>query len=239
MSQVFSFKRYVWLVKRQWCENAAIYKWGIVLLVLVVGLLFWLTSNWKDVDNPHFGQMETFSITGLFFIYIYGAYFFESLSSRHKRMFYFSLPVSPLDRVAVAFTYVMILMPVLILTIFTVFDFAAVQLFNHIHETLEQMFFKTSSPFGNIGMMVVMLFSYLSFTSIFTFGSLIFGKKGIVITLIASCILLFISSFILIKILSIPPWNVSDIIKGNILNFFFLLPVWWVLMFFVMKKKEA
>jgi len=239
MNQVFSFKRYVWLLKRQWCENAAIYKWGIVLLVLAVGLLFWLSGNWKDVNNPHLGQMETFSITGLFFLYIYGAYFFESLSFKHKRMFYFSLPVSPLERVAVAFAYVMILMPVLILTIYTVFDFISVQLFNHIHGTSVQMFFKTSSPFGNIGMMVVMLFSYLSYTSIFTLGSLMFGKKGILITLFAASILIFIILFIRIKILSYPPWAVSDIIKGNILSFFFLLPVWWILMYFVMKKKEA
>jgi hypothetical protein len=153
-------------------------------------------------------------------------------------MFYFSLPVSPLERVTVAFTFVMVLMPVLLLTVFTVFDFLFVQLFNHIHGTSVEMFFKTSSPFGSLGLMFVMLFSYLSLTSIFTLGSLMFGKNGIIITLIAASFIMLICSFILIKILSLS-WADSNIIVGNVVSLFFLLPVWWVLMYFAMKKKEA
>ena len=66
MNQVFSFKRYVWLLKRQWYENAAIYKWGIVLLVLVTGLLFGLGSLMFGKKGPVISI--TFIIV-LFYIY--------------------------------------------------------------------------------------------------------------------------------------------------------------------------
>ncbi len=173
MNQNFSFKRYLWLVKRQWYENAAIYKWGIVLMIIAFALLFWLSSDWKMVDNPRLGQMETFSVVGIFFLYIYSANFFESLSSKHKGMFYFSLPVSTLERVAVAFTFVLVLLPALLLMVFSIFDFIFVQLFNHIHGVSVQMFFKTASPFDFIGVPFLLTWSFLSFNSIFVLGSLI------------------------------------------------------------------
>ena len=240
MNQIFCFKRYLWLVKRQWYENAAIYKWGIVLMVLMTGLLFWLSSTWKTVDNgykPFLGQMPTFALTGILFLYIYGANFFDSLTSRHKKMFYFSLPALPLERIAVAFTFVIVLLPVLFLLVFTIFDFFAVQLFNHIHGAASvQMFFKTASPVGHIALFVMMILSYLSFTSIFTLGSLMFGKQGAIILLIPFSFIQFVFSLFLVKILS---YEVYELILINVIVSIFLLPFWWVLMYFVMKRKEA
>ena len=241
MNQFFSFKRYLWLVKRQWFENAAIYKWGIVLMVLTVGFLFGMTSNWKTADNPQLGQKQVFFITVILFFYIYAAYFFESLSSKHKRMFYFSLPVLPLERIAVAFTFVMLLMPALFLTVFTIFDFITVQLFNYIHGTSAQMFFKTDFS-GIMGISLFWMFlGYFSFISIFTLGSLIFGKKGPVISLIFIFAFIFIYFWIWRWLITIGVCSPKpDFIVGNGRDIFvYLIPVWWVLMYFVMKRKEA
>jgi hypothetical protein len=249
MNQIFSFKRYAWLVKRQCFENAAIYKWGIALMVLVTGLLFWLTSNWKTVDkfmeiNPHLinddityfyprlGQGPTFLLTGIFLFCIFGGWFFESLTSKQKRMFYFSLPVLPLERITVAFTFVMILMPVLFFTIFTVFDFIFVQFFNHVHGTSVQMFFKTASYYEGTRK-IILLSIPLSITSIFTLASLIVGKKGPVISIIAIIALLYIwvRSSMLFDV------HPDDLLNSGI--FTLIIPVCWMLMYFVMKKKEA
>jgi len=257
MNQVFSFKRYWWLVKRQWYENAAIYTWGIVLMVLATGFLFWFTSSWKTIDMlleanpnlsrsnfigyPNLGQLPTFAIAGLVFIYIYGANFFESLTSINKKMFYFSLPVLPLERVAVAFTYVMILLPVLFVIVFTFFDLIAVQLFNHIHGTSVQMFFKTDSPFGSIGLMYVMIMSYLAYTSMFTLGSLMFGKKGVAISLFIIFGLTFVYSWSWRLLIHDGTVSFDVFLKSNafIFNIFFIFLLSWTMMFFVMKKKEV
>ncbi len=240
MNQNFSFKRYLWLAKRQWYENAAIYKWGIVLMILAIALLFWLSSSWKTVDNPPLGQMETFSVVGIFFLYAYSAWFFESLSSKHKRMFYFSLPVSALERVAVAFTCVMVVLPFLLLSVFIVFDFIFVQLFNYIHGTSVQMFFRTVLPsvYGD-GLFIIMLLSYLSYASIFTLGSLVFGKKGPIISIVFIIVFLLIVAWIwrFFSVYTDNPNFVIDFVKSHI--FMYFLPVCWTMMYFVMKKKEA
>ena len=237
MNQVFSFKRYLWLVKRQWYENAAIYTWGIVLMVLVTGLVFGITSDWKTIDNPKLGQIRPFSMIVVLPI-IYGVFFFKSLNFTHKRMFYFSLPVSPLERIAEAFTYVMAFLPVLVLIVFTVCDFVSVQLFNHIHGTSVQMFFKTPSPFERIGLIFVLILGYLPYASLFMLCSLKYGKRGLIVASIAIVIFVIISTLIFIIILSDNSAG-TVMIKGNFLSSIFFTPVCWVLMYFVMKKKEA
>ncbi len=235
MNQIFSFKRYGWLLKRQWYENATIYKWGIVLLIIAIVGFFWGSSDWKAVDEPHLGQMETFSIVGVFFLYIYGANFFDSLSSKNKGMFYFSLPVSAFERVAVAFTFVMILLPVLLLIIFSAFDFIFVQLFNHIHGVSVQMFFKTASPLGSIGLLPSMVWAYLSYTSFFVLGSLMFGKKGITITFIVTAVFVFI--FFWLRFFIYGQMSIIDFFRSSF--FVLLIPVCWVMLFFAMKRKEV
>jgi hypothetical protein len=172
MNQIFSFKRYWWLVKRQWYENAAIYKWGIVLMVFITGFAFWLIGNWKPVDFPVLQQKGVFYLTVSICLFIYGANFFRNLSSKHKKMSYFSLPVSQLERIAVAFTYVMVFMPVFMLSVFTVFDILFVQLFNHIHGVSEQMIFMSNKPFGLPNSLLMITLFHLSIISIFAFGSL-------------------------------------------------------------------
>jgi len=234
MNDFFSFKRYAWLVKRQWFENAAIYKWGIVLMALSVGLLFWLVSEWKTDANPRLEQVTVFFITLVLFLYSYGAWFFESLCSNHKRMFYFSLPVTSLERVAVAFLFVIVLMPILILLVFSLFDFFAVQLFNHIHGTSVQIFF-TKPPFATKRLMIAALLTYLSNASFFTLFTLMFGKKGLVLS-----ILCFIGFFLILGWLSqtfFAGFTFMDFIESGFYSFF--LPICWVAMYFVMKKKEA
>ena len=256
MNQIFSFKRYFWLVKRQWFENAAIYKWGIVLIVSVTGFLFWLTSNWKTVDKylefnpdlinrdishfyPRLGQEPTFLLIGIFLLCIFGGWFFESLSSKHKKMFYFSLPVSPLERVVVAFTCVIVLFPVLLLTVFTIFDCIFVQLFNHIHGTSVQILLKKGTLFNNVGIIGLSL-SFLSLASIFTFGSLILGRKGPIVTIIFIIAISFAYFWLIKWLFVLGLYSRPNFVIGNGRDIFvYLIPVWWVLMYFVMKKKEA
>ena len=237
MNQNFSFKRYVWLLKRQWYENAAIYKWGIALMVLAVGVLFWLTSTWKPVVNPRLGQMETFSVTGMLFLYVYAAWFFDSLSSKHKKMFYFSLPVSSLERIAAAFSCVMVFFSVLYLSVFSVFDFIAVQLFNHIHGTSVQMFFRTGfSCYIEMSLFEVIL-RFLSIASIFTLGSLMFGKKGLVMSITFMIAFGFIYFWICKWLMMFDLHNQNIVINFHIFTYF--LPVCWTMMYFVMKRKEV
>ena len=291
MNQVFSFKRYVWLLKRQWYENAAIYKWGIVLMVLVVPLLFWMNSDWETIDKfmekypykyefyandsqydishfyPRLSHIQVLFLTGMFFLYIYGGWFFNNLTSKQKRMFNFSLPATTLERVALVFTCVMILMPILLLIVFNVFDFLSVQLFNHIHGTSEQMFLINPKPlfdrgeyslYGGIALILVSLLGYLSNTSILMLGSLMLGKKGQAISVVF--MIVFLSICYRLYIIFFDVINSEDIVRDSVdfIGFYFISPsvaiylsksnifiyilplaVCWAIMFFVMKKKEA
>jgi len=226
MNHFFSFKRYVWLLKRQWYENAAIYKWGIVLMVLVPDLLFWIIKSWEITHPNSHTDTETVMIAKTLFLYIFGATFFNNLESKNKKMLYFSLPVSALERVAVAFTFVTVLMPVLYSGIFTLSNLVSAQLFDHIHGT-SFMYSELMLPFQP-------LFFHLSLCSIFALGSLMFGKKGSIITLLAIVAFLYIYRWLWywLKYFEIVNHNV-----GNIL--FFIFPLCWAAIYFVMKRKQA
>ena len=142
MNQIFCFKRYLWSLKRQWFENVVVYKFGAINMLLFIGFMFFAFSNLTS--KPHLAQEPAFYVTSIINISIYGFAFFEFLNEKSKGMFYFSAPVSPLERLAVAFTYVMIIVPVLFLTVFFVFDALFVQIFNTVHdEATAQMIFKS------------------------------------------------------------------------------------------------
>jgi len=255
MNQIFCFKRYVWLLKRQWYENATGYKWGIALMALLIGAMFglflWISSRAMfkipDVGYAELlfaGQAATFFTTGVLFLFVYGARFFSSLASKNRKMFYFSLPVSPLERVAVAFTFVSAFVPLLFWIIFTIFDCITVQIYNQMHDTSVQMFYKMTIENDSYNSMKAATFvtylGYLSFVSIFALGSLIFGKKGPVLSILSIIAIFTIYSCIMkwLKVLGVSVPNTFTIGSGRDL-FDFLIPLWWILMYFVMKRKEA
>ena len=242
MNQIFCFKRYVLLLKRQWFENETSYKLGIALMALMVGVLFGLflwISTWTNTDVSFFPtlQMGIFAITGIIFLYKYGANFFNSLTSKNKKMFYFSLPVSAFERVVVTFSFVLVFMPILILTVFSVFDFIAVQLFNQMHSVSAQMFFKSLAPFGSLGKMFVMILSYMSYASVFTLGSLMFGKKGPIITIVFLIVYFSFYSWFSKNIDADYSAFIIDFMKNY--AFIYLLPISWTAIYFVMKRKET
>ena len=237
MNRIFNFKRYMWLAKCQWYENAASYKRRIFLMILATGLLFWLFVSLKSSVPPEIAQTITFCITGIVFLYVHGATFFKGLSSKHRKMFYFSLPATPLERVAVTFTFVMALMPVIFLTVFAIFDFVFVQMLNRIHDIPAQTFFNTLPTFDTSAKtMVVMVLSQLSIVSIFTLGASIFGKRGPVI----SIIFMIVFTSVYDRLLKLFYGADSlEIVLSERYTFIYLLPVCWIAMYFVMKKKEA
>ena len=235
MNQIFSFKRYWWLVKRQWYENATTYKWGIVSIMVGIPFLFWFFNAWGNLDNPRLKRVDTLLLV-LGLICLYGAYYFIGiLRPKRKRMSYFSLPFTPLERVSVAFTFAMALMPILIMTVFTVSDFIFVQLFNHIHETSEQMLFKLQTPSssGPVKWVFGMLGMSLCFTSIFALGSLMFGVKGPIASIIFIVVLTFIYDRYVMIFGKLPDFIESIVIVC-------LIPIFCLaMMYFIMKRKEA
>ncbi|MDR0815210.1 MAG: hypothetical protein LBN37_05615 [Bacteroidales bacterium] len=245
MNQIFSFKRYAWLVKRQLVENAAIYKYGIGLLIGLIALFFWLFSNWKsDAIAPSLGHIPVLFITGSFFLLIFSGNFFESIGSKNKGMFYFSLPVSPLERVAVAFTFVMILFPALFLLIFSAFDYCAVQAFNSIHHTNVKMIELDLNITGIYALLI----------SAFALGSFMFGKNGMIKTglslfalvLVYFGLTLLIFRFILNGLsfginINSNDIRINDIPFNDLFTsaWYLLIPLFWIILYFKIKEKEV
>lgn len=238
MNQIFNFKRYTLLLKHQWAENAVIYKWGIILMLILTPLLFWLCSNWKASQTLNWGQQPTFVLLGVLYLYTFAGNFFESLANKSKGMFYFSMPVSSLERISVAFTFVLVLFPTLFMTVFSVFDFIFVQLFNYTHGTSKQMIIT------NVSLLWPFVRYYLTTASILILGSLVFGKNGIIKTVFTFSVI-SAAFFGLLKLFSIITQVPIKFNESKVLGFennwlFCLIVLFcWTMLYFKMKKKEV
>jgi hypothetical protein len=203
-------------------------------MVLVPELLFWITNSREIFFNPvpDFGT-RTAIMTRMVSLYIFAALFFFNWGSKRSRMFYLSLPVTSLERVAVAFTFMMVLMPVLVEGLNLVSHFIFVPLFDYIHGTSLQE--KELYAYSEWGLICKVIFYNLSLCSIFALGSLIFGQGGSVITLLIFSVPFAIYKWlwwsVLVKLLA--PNTQPEIIL------YFIFPACWVAMYFVMKKKEV
>jgi len=225
MNQIFSFKRFLWLLKRQWFENATLYKWGLILIPLITGLLFVWAIYW-DVGGNYslYQRAPIFALTLLIIPLVYMLSFFGDLRIKSKGMFYFSLPVSPLERIVVAFTFTLGLL-VISFVILTIFDFIFVPIFNQLHETSEKMLIKTEEFFPR-------------FLKI-SLGFLPFGVIGMLASLMNRKIEQYTVLCFMIFLVFIP----FSVEKAQMIKFFeiypILIPVCWVYMFFAIKRKEV
>ena len=147
-------------------------------------------------------------------------FFFDDLNIKNKGMLYFSLPVSPLERISVAFTFVIVIFPTLMFLVFTVFDYCYVQLYNHIHGTWKQ----TSSilVFSSLSL------GFLSLASAAMWRSLKFGTKKTWHNLVSFPLFILILRFVF-KISFIKIFNICALI----------FPVFWIMMYYAMKKREV
>lgn len=97
MNQVFSFKRWLLLLKRHWTENGKLFFYGTLSLLgaISVTLLIWIASN------HHYNQYDLliFYLIGL---YLVGAIFasnsFNMLQKKDQGIYYLSLPASHFEK---------------------------------------------------------------------------------------------------------------------------------------------
>jgi len=240
MNQIFSFKRYAWLLQCQWYENVVFYTIGIVLVVIASIMIYWSNVRLLD-ENQDFSEIQIILLItlGMFVMLAFGAGFFNKLHSKRKGMFYVSLPALPLERVAAAFTYIAVIVPLFFFVIFGTIEFVVAQIFSQVHGTATQMLFSGNFP-SNVSVFTILL-SFLSFSSISAFWSLVFGKKGAIATVFfifgwTMLVVLIVSWLIEKEFYELPPYD--GITIGNYL-FVYLIPIWWILMYFVMKRKEV
>jgi|GEM_PF-3390388 len=243
MNKIFSFKRVALLLKNQWYENASIYMIGIVLTIALSIVMFWGNfSYWElEYDFPYMQRTVLF-LSGILALLAFGATFFNKLHAKQKGMFYASLPVLTLERVVAAFICLAVIAPLLFLLIFNVIDFVAVQIFNQIHETTKQMLFRGNIP--SVYSIFTIFLALLSFSSISAFWSLLFGKKGAIATVFFIVISIMIYALTLGWLIKKGFYeNPSDNINISIGEgddfFIYLIPIWWILMYFIMKRKEV
>lgn len=242
MNQIFSFKRYAWLLKSQWYENASIYKIGIVLAVVLTIVIFVSFTSGQQFDVSQFKHIQAtvFILSGILVSLAFGAVFFNKLHSKEKGMFYVSLPILPLERIAVTFFCSAIVVPVLFLIIFNIFDFFAVQLLNYTSGASEQMLFVGNFPSN----LFAIFLSFFSFFSISAFWSLAFGKKGTIATAFFIAVSITVYALIFawldkIGVVPKPPEGFQIAIGYGDDFFVYMIPIWWILMYFVMKRKEV
>ena len=235
MNQIFSSKRFVWLLKRQWMENSAFYKWGMAIIVVVIPVIQWSFILWRMNDKrPEMGHELVVVILSIF-LWLYASYYFiQTLGSKSKRMFSFSLPVLPLEQVMVAFVYIVVLVPAYVFAVFCINDYLFVQLFNDIHEVSEQMLISKSlqTSFGLIDLFILHLVYLFYFVPIFALCSFFLRNRG-----------LFISFGLYISALSFISYKkVWELYCSCFFGMFFCVCLihafCWTLIYFGMKNKE-
>jgi hypothetical protein len=234
MNQIFSFKRFVWLLKRQWMENSAFYLFTMGIIAVAIPVIQWsfiITS--MDDKRLNMGQESTF-VFSLFFLCGYAAHYFnQSLGSKNKQMFSFSLPVSPLEQVLVAFTFVVALVPAFVLTVFCVYDYLFVQLLNDMHKASEQMlmFKSTSTKWGVVNYFIVHLVNLFAIIPIFALCSYLLKNRGLFISI----------SLYLITMFSYEKWLRYPIscLFETVICVLLIQAFCWTLMYFGMKNKEV
>ncbi|MDR3261274.1 MAG: hypothetical protein LBT78_05505 [Tannerella sp.] len=247
MNQLFSFKRYAWLMKRQFVENKKIYFWGIGAIVACVALMFMTFIRWDK--GEYFDHEPVFGISCFIFMLFYAGTFCEPLNSKYKGMFYFSLPATPLERLAVIFSYVMVLFPAVLLSILYVEDYLAVAIFNSIHGAQKHLL----SLFALEWKVVLVMPQFVSGIALCSF---MLGRAGI----LKAGFLFFIGMLLSFLIASgvynlIIPAHISNIEWNGVWiekyqttlsvdsiytqAWYLLAPVCWVVFYFKLKEKEV
>ena len=234
MNQIFSFKRFVWLLKRQWMENSAFYLFTMGIIAVAIPVIRWsFIIGSLGVNRLQMGHESTFVFL-IFFLWGHAAHYFnQNLGSKSKRMFSFSLPVSPFERVMVAFSFVVMFVPVFVLTIFCINDYLFVQLYNEIHKASEQMLiFKfTPTKWGDVNFFSVYLVNLFAFIPIFALCSFFLRNRGLFLSI--SLYMIFMFSFE--KRMGCYISNLFETVMYVLLFQVFC----WMLMYFGMKKKEV
>jgi hypothetical protein len=241
-------------MKRQYVENATLYRWSVLVLILSVPFLNWLFIDWNSVSSLGSGNGSReviFVISCAIFPVIFGGTFFENIASKYKGMSYFSLPVSVPERLTAAFSYTMILFPAACFTLFSVCDAFSIWLYNTKFDT-DYVSFVTYLDFELVYLIVTMI-------SMFVLGSFMFGKISIVKTGAVLAILFGLFQG-LIKL--IYPLIIRDEIKNvefdslmfkseagiwewvQVETFFshswyFIAPLCWIVLYFKLKEREV
>ncbi len=249
MNQIFSFKRYILLMKRQFAENKRLYLWGTGGVLAIIVLFFWSISS--IIAKSQFYQEAVLTISAYLCLTFYAGTFHEQLGIKRKRMFYYSLPASPLERLAVAFSYVMVLCPVVFIVLFYTADFFAIQIFNSANGTNFPIISIFTYRWDVIYHIVLLM-------SVFAVCSFSFGTAGIIKTTFAVFVvgLMFIGLYmwlfkslfqikdasVILPYASLYLYADDTMLKANNIfsrTWFLLAPLCWVIYYFKLKEKEA
>ncbi len=247
MNDIFSFKRYALLMKRQWVENRKLYLLGIPSVLGILTFFMCSLENREEVFLSDFGSF-TFIAAGMFFILILSGTFFQRVNTKENGMFFFSLPTSKLEKWAVAFSYTMVIFPLIYLGLFYTVNFFVIQALNSIYH----IHFHMLSP-AQIGLdWAIILFLLTSFAVL---GSLFLGKNGVFISFLVFVFLAVVLPIIIQYLFA--PANTTqmylgmlvDDTTGNTLTLsrslivyqfkYLLIPLCWILLYLKIKEKEV
>jgi hypothetical protein len=239
-------------MKRQFVENAALYRWSMLILILLIPLLFWLFIDWNSSTAPRVNGIgeSIFVIACIICPVIFGGTYFESIASKHKSMFYFSLPVSASERLATAFSFAMIIFPAICFTLLAVCDTFSAWLYH--------LKFDADYPPFTRYLDFELIYITITLISVFVLGSFIFGKISVIKTGVALVVLMGLFQGLIKLIFPL-------IIQGEIKNaefekvmieygtewkwiqvdtlfnhmWYLIAPLCWIILYFKIKEREA
>ncbi|MDR0363461.1 MAG: hypothetical protein LBH92_00320 [Bacteroidales bacterium] len=251
MNDVFSFKRFALSVKAYWIENKKRIILKFILIPIILMFLFLILNSWKPIKSYQYDFHDEF-----IFITFCGAFlcgnairFFNNYSTkREMTMFSLSIPTAPLERLLIAFCYVMIFIPLILISFFFIIDFIAIGIFNNLHQSDQIMFKLSDIPASDY-------IGFATIASVILFGSLFFKKYGGFISIILIIIFLLLqisitSLFLPREAVNLIEFGSFEIIErgtGNRISIngfmqyfnYLLLPLCWILSYMKLREKEA
>jgi len=268
MNRVFSFNRWLLLVKQHWAENRKRY---ILSTLAFAGLLImWFFFVFVvDKNAPASRQMQkiTYFILLIAGGCFYASQFFKDLGSKSKAINYFLLPASILEKFLCSLLYTVVIFFIVYTAVFYVVDILMVNAANAFHPAYQntskavvQNVFSNANPIGGSAYLFALFFAL---QAAYLLGSVFFERYSFVKTLI-SLFVFFLLIFLLETFLTrslfpdgvfhrgITSYRVSNeeqeylvelpLSIHQILTWLMLVgfpPFFWIVTYFRMKEKEV
>jgi hypothetical protein len=226
MNQLFSFNRWLLLVRKHWSENKKKYLLGLLALTGI--MIVWFVFN--IIFNPY-NSMDATIQYGTYYVGIfitgclYGSTLFSELSSKSKGINYLAVPASHLEKVISTLLYGTVLFFLCYTVLFYFADIIMVKVSNavslsywkkhypsldnyHAREVVNVFWTEQRAGRVEVNIASIFLLSYIATQSAFILGSVYFEKFSFIKTTLALIAVWLIVLLFVDKVLgSWVPWG--------------------------------
>ncbi|RXK82925.1 hypothetical protein [Filimonas effusa] len=224
MSEQLNLKRLGLLIRNHWWENGRLYVLGIVSLIGLLAIVFGIAVVPEITVRSPFERNSYFQ-TAIIGLYVSGVIFASasclSISGKTKRIYWFMLPASHLEKLLTLAFYTMIVFPIVYMTCYLGVQELVIALLPADKVAANETLVSFLCTRNDIEIIIPLFFGFQSF---FLMGSIYFQRFGFIKTVIACaiCMLLFVALMTKTQEMLAAPmpaykvdWNGIEVVKRS------------------------